>query len=268
MSSLISVTLLLLAGVSPEFLKLNLEGVERTAVIYANPEIRHENGAPLVLAFHGHGGNAKRQAERLAIHEAWPEAIVVYPQGESGIRGRTDLRGVRSGWQMRPGQAGDRDLKFVDALLDEISRRYAVDPTRVYTVGHSNGGRFAAVLWVARPDKFAAFASACGQGGTLINQARPKPVMMIMGERDRLVPIRSQRTSIELARKLLGTDEANASHDGYLTVERGPEGLELVTYIHPRGHSWPNDANPHIVDFFQRHRLESRAGDEGGEAVR
>ncbi len=255
MPALMATAFLLLAGISPDFLTLETGGAERTAVIYANSKAAHENGAPLVLAFHGHGGKAKRQAKRLAIHEAWPEAIVVYPQGESGIRGRTDWRGARSGWQMRPGQVGDRDLRFVDALLDEVSRRYAVDSTRVYAVGHSNGGRFVAVLWVARPDKFAAFASACGQGGTLINQAKPKPVMMIMGERDRLVPIRSQRTSIELARKLLRTDEANAISDPYLTVEHGPDGLELVTYIHPRGHSWPEDATPHIVEFFKRHRL-------------
>lgn len=261
MLSHLALLLTVFAGPAPEEIAMHVENLKRTAVVHAGEAAAGDPGKPLVFAFHGHGGNAKRQARRLAIHEHWPEAVVVYPQGEPGIRGRTDWRGVRSGWQMRPGQADDRDVKFVDALLEEIKHRYSIDPRRVYAVGHSNGGRFAAVLWVMRGETFAAIASACGQGGRLVHRAPPKPVMMIMGESDWIVPIRAQQYSVEAARELLDCDPRKKRRDGYLTLEPGADGLELVTYIHPGGHRWPKEATPHIVEFFKRHRLDETPGE-------
>lgn len=243
------------AAATPVPMTLRVDSIERSAVVYPAVGEIPDAGHPLVLMFHGHGGNAGRQARKHAIHAHWPEAVVVYPQGLPGIPRITDPQGVRSGWQMRPGQAEDRDLHFVDRLLEEIPKRYPIDPARIYAAGHSNGGRFAAVLWSARPDRFAAFASGCGQGGRWIRGAQPKPVMMIMGESDRIVPIRGQLRSVELARELLATNPAVATRDGYLTRENGVDGLELVTYIHPGGHEWPAESTPHLVEFFKRHAL-------------
>lgn len=246
----------------PVDLVLDVGSMERTAVLYPPSGPEPAEGFPLVLMFHGHGGVASRQARRHAIHEFWAESIVVYPQGLPGIRGRTDPRGIRSGWQMRPGQAEDRDLRFVDRLLEEIPRRFPVDANRVYAAGHSNGGRFAAVLWVARPDRFAAIASGCGQGGRLILDAPPKPVMMIMGEADRIVPIRGQLYSVNLARERLRVDPGSARKNGWLSVEKGIDGVELVTYIHPGGHEWPKQATPCMIEFFKRHTLAAPGAED------
>lgn len=242
-------------GAPCETLRLEVGGMKRTAVIFPNRIPAGAGGAPLVLMFHGHGGRAEREGRRAGIHEAWPEAIVVYPQGEPGIAGRTDPRGVRSGWQKWAGEAGDRDLKFVDALMSELKSRYRIDPRRVYAMGHSNGGRFAAVLWAERGGEFAAFCCSAGPGGLLLQRVPPRPVFMVMGRNDLLVPFRSQQASAELARKRLQTDAAMARTEGYLTVEPGPGGVELVTYVHPGGHRWEPGATPHIVEFFKRHAL-------------
>lgn len=245
------------AGVAPacETLRFEIEGMARTAVAFPNRVPAGPRGAPLVLMFHGHGGRAERESRRAGIHEAWPEAIVVYPQGEPGIPGRTDLRGIRSGWQKWPGEAGDRDLKFVDVLLAELRARYRIDPHRIYAMGHSNGGRFAAVLWAERGGEFAAYCCSAGQGGLLLKRVPPRPVFMVMGRNDLLVPFQSQQASAEVARKQLKTDAAKAKTEGYLTVEPGPGDVELVTYVHPGGHRWEPGATPHIVDFFKRHAL-------------
>src|SRR5690242_20377400 len=57
-----------------------LDGVERVATLYV-PESARTRPTPVVFAFHGHGGHAEQFAGKLKLHEAWPDAIVVYPQG-------------------------------------------------------------------------------------------------------------------------------------------------------------------------------------------
>ncbi|MBI4850494.1 MAG: prolyl oligopeptidase family serine peptidase [Acidobacteria bacterium] len=230
-----------------------IEGVERNAIIFPSSRDSSSLGAPLVFVFHGHGGSAKNAAQKFRIHELWPEAVVAYMQGLTGIPGITDPEGKKTGWQKDPGEANDRDLKFVDVALDQILRQYRVDPSKVYALGHSNGGRFTNVIWHERDEKFAAFCSASGQGGTLIPTNTPKSILIIAGENDSLVPYTNQLLSVEATRRLLQTDPSKAVKKGFASIEPGVDGLELGTYLHPGGHEFPQKALPLAVMFFQRH---------------
>jgi polyhydroxybutyrate depolymerase len=109
------------------------------------------------------------------------------------------------------------------------------------------------VLWSSRGDKLAALCSAAGPGGRLIESAAPKPVFIIAGEKDPLVPFQTQQLSIELARKRLKTDQSKAKVNGFERAEPGANDVELGTYIHPGGHEFPVEALPSVVKFFQRH---------------
>lgn len=230
-----------------------VDGVERQALIFANSKPAATAGAPVVFVFHGHGGTAQYAARRFRIHELWPEAVVVYMQGIPGVKGITDDEGTRNGWQKAPGEVGDRDLKFFDAALERIQKKYKTDPNRVYVLGHSNGGRFVNVLWNSRGDKLAALCSAAGPGGILIDKAPPKSVFIIAGEKDPLVPFQTQQNSILRARRLLKTDESKAKVNGLERTEPGVNGSELVTYIHPGGHEVPLEVLPSVISFFKRH---------------
>ena len=227
--------------------------VERQAIVYANSKPTGASGAPVVFVFHGHGGNAQNAARRFRIHELWPEAVVIYMQGIPGVQGITDPEGTRTGWQKNPGELGDRDLKFFDAALELAQKKYKADPNRVYVIGHSNGGRFVNLVWNMRGDKIAALCSAAGPGGRLIASSKPKPVFIIAGEKDPLVPFQTQQNSIELARKLLKADASKAKVEGMLRTEPCVSGTELVTYIHPGGHQFPTEALPSVISFFKRH---------------
>jgi polyhydroxybutyrate depolymerase len=238
---------------NPTTRTFQIDGIERRALIYRNSAAPSSSGAPLVFVFHGHGGNAQAIARKLRVHELWPEAVVLYMQGIPGIRGITDAEGVRNGWQKNPGEAGDRDIKFTDAALVQIQKEFKIDSRRVYAMGHSNGARFVNVLWNTRGDKFAAFCSASGQGGVLIQTAIPKPIFVIAGEKDPLVPFEGQKMSVELIRKKLETSQAKASTNGYLRLEPGKNGTELAAYLHPGGHEFPVEAMPLVVEFFKRH---------------
>ena len=230
-----------------------VDGQRRMALIYPNSATAPKTGAPLLLVFHGHGGRVEGTARRFNLQQLWPEAVVVYLQGLPGVVGITDAEGKLPGWQKNPGELGDRDVKFVDAVLEQIQKQYKTDPQRVYALGHSNGSRFVNVLWKMRGEKFAAFCAASGPGGLMVSGAVPKPIFMIAGEKDQLVPYQGQVMSIEFVRRLLQTDSSKAKTEGYTRTEPGINGTELMTYLHPGGHEFPPEALPLAVQFFQRH---------------
>jgi len=250
---------LLLLAATPADGKLqtfNVDGVQRQAVVYVNMKPAPTAAAPLVFVFHGRGGKAENAAARFKLHEHWPEAVVVYMQGLPGAAGVKDRAGNQLGWQLSPGDQGDRDVKFFDAVLVQIQKQHKTDPDRVYVLGHSNGARFANVLWQVRGDKLAALCSASAQGGRLIRDCKPNSIFMIMGEKDNIVPFNGQRRSIDLVRRVLQTDESKAKTEGLARTEIGKDNTELVIYIHPGGHEFPAAAIPLVVKFFQRHKRE------------
>jgi polyhydroxybutyrate depolymerase len=249
-------TLFLLAALPAEgkLQTFDVEGTRREAIVYANTGKAPASGAALVFVFHGRGGRAERAAERFKLHEHWPEAVVVYMQGLSGSPGANDPAGKRPGWQSLPGEQRDRDAKFFDVVLGELQRQHKIDAARVYLLGHSNGARFANVLWSMRGDKLAALCSSAAQGGRLIRNCKPKSIFMIMGEKDTVAPFAWQRRSVELVRNVLGADSSKAKIEGLMRTEPGSGDTELVTYIHPGGHEYPVEATPLVVRFFQRHR--------------
>lgn len=212
-------------GVSVE---VEAGGLERTGLAFVPEGV---GLAPLVLAFHGKGGSSEGAAKMFKLHEEWPEALVIYPQGLATAN-RLDPEGTRSGWQPRPGDLDDRDLLFVDGLLARYSGAY--DPARVYAMGHSNGGRFTYVLWAARPSVFAALAPSSSSIGPLAKVCVPKPVFVAAGEKDRVVPFQAQLKAFEAIR---GT------------------GAELELHVHPGGHEYRKGTTAPIVEFFKRFTL-------------
>ncbi|MCI0389154.1 MAG: esterase [Acidobacteria bacterium] len=229
-----------------------VDGVERTALFYPNTKPESKTGAPLVLGFHGHGGRAEFVARRWSLQTLWPEAVVIYLQGLPTATSR-DPEGARPGWQIAPGGQNDRDVRFVDAVIEHAQKQYKIDLSRIYAVGHSNGARFANVLWKTRSEKFAAFCSAAAQGGLMIRDAAPRSIFAIAGENDPIVPYDGQARSIEVYRRVLKTDSSKAVTKGYAKIEPGINGTELVTYLHPGGHEFPQDALLVVVEFFKRH---------------
>ncbi|MBE7517405.1 MAG: esterase [Chloracidobacterium sp.] len=228
----------------------NVDGVQRKAIIFAGAG--KTKSSPVVFFFHGHGGNADFAARRFRFHDAWKDAIVVYMEGIPGVGLITDKEGVKNGWQNAPGTAGDRDLKFFDAVLKQLHKDYKVDDKRVYAAGFSNGARFVYVLWAARGDKFAAFCAVAAPGGRLIQNAAPRSIWVSMGENDPIVPIRSQKASLNLVEELLDIDVRKGVSKGDTVTYKGRNDTELAVQIRKAGHQFPTDSISDIVAFFKR----------------
>ncbi len=241
----------LTCAAEPQEMTCNVDGVQRTALIYA-PATAKANPAPVVFVFHGHGGNARNAERSFHIETEWPEALVVYMQGLPTVGQLTDPKGERNGWQSAAGDNGDRDLKFFDAVLAQLKQDFKIDASHMFSTGHSNGGGFTYLLWLTRGDVLAAVAP-CAAVGKYAAQLKPKPVMHIAGEKDPLVKYAWQERMMAEVRKIDGCSATGESWDKDCTLYPSAQGTPVVTFIHQGGHIVPASAPALIVKFFKQH---------------
>lgn len=232
-----------------------VDGVKREALVVP-PAMQAGTPAPVVFAFHGHGGSMQNSARKFNMENLWPEALLVCMQGLN-TPGKFDPSGERAGWQKYVGDQGDRDLKFFDQVLATLKKEYSIDEKRVYATGHSNGGGFTYVLWAARGDVFAAVAPSAGGAGGKIAALRPLPAMHIAGENDERVPYETQKRAMAAIRTLNGCkDEGEPwATAGTLvgTLYSSDSGTPFVSVVYPGGHAFPSEAPDLIVKFFKNH---------------
>lgn len=233
----------------------DVDNVKREALIYAPAKktegTKIEAKLPLVFDFHGHGGTAKHAARTHHIHETWPEAVVVYMQGVPTPGKLTDPEGKKTGWQSGPGDQGDRDLKFFDAVLASMKADYPIDESRIYSTGHSNGGGFTYLLWAKRGETFAAFAPVAAAAGVYFLEAKPKPMFHAASEKDPLVKIEMQQRVIDRVKKMNDTDAKGEEWAKGCLKYSSKNGPPVVIYLHDEGHKYPETTPELIVKFFQ-----------------
>jgi len=240
-----------------------VDGEKREALVFA-PTTDMAVKRPLVLAFHGHGGNMQGAAQLMHIHTAWPEAIVVYPQGLTHRPSPIDQQGNRTGWQVEANQSaggvGNKDLDFFDAMLARIQQKYLVDDRRVYATGFSNGAVFSYLLWAERNKVIAAIGEVAGRLWDSEHLTEPRPLLAIGGLADTTDPFTMQAASIETARQ---ADHATSNGQD-CPAPNGATGTKCTffpsttqtpvkTLIHSGAHLYPTWAPSEIVKFFKNH---------------
>jgi polyhydroxybutyrate depolymerase len=230
----------------------SVDGVAREALIHIPAEATIGEASPVVFAFHGHGGTMQQASRNFPIHELWPEAIVVYPQGLPTRGPLVDPDGKLPGWQGLAGIEGDRDLKFFDAMLASLRTEFSVDDKRIYATGHSNGGLFTYLLWAERGDVFAAFAPSSALLMRGAQKFQPKPVLHIGSPQDPLVKFSWQERMIDYVLRVDGCGPRQPDTIGY-TAYPSPTGADVATYLHTGGHRYPAAAPELIVKFFHAH---------------
>jgi polyhydroxybutyrate depolymerase len=227
----------------------SIDGVTREALVYV-PASAKTTPAPVIFAFHGHGGTMGYAERKFSYHTLWPEAIVVYPQGLPTAGKLIDPQGKMAGWQFAAGDYDDRDVKFFDAMLASLRQEYRVDNQRIFVTGHSNGGGFSYLLWATRGDQIAAVAPCAAAAIQILGKLKPKPVFHLAGENDPLVKFAWQKTTIDAVLKI-NQCEAGQRLDDCCTLYPSKIGAPVVTYIHSGHHEVPPDAPAKIVKFFK-----------------
>ena len=145
---------------------------------------------PVVIAFHGGGGNPESMVKLSGLSEKSDEAgfIVVYPFGTGRLENQllTFNGGGCCGYAM---ENKIDDVAFTRALLDDLATVVKVDADRVFATGLSNGGIVSHFVASELSDRIAAIAPV---GGPLMidapNAKRPVPVMHFHGTADAFAP--------------------------------------------------------------------------------
>jgi polyhydroxybutyrate depolymerase len=110
---------------------ITVNGVERTYVL-VSPKTPDSVTRPLVLAFHGDGGDGPGMRAAYPIETVSSDAaIVAYPSGKKGF-----------GWDLFSPNSYNPDIAFVTALINSLKSRFTIDASRIFAVGFSSGGFF------------------------------------------------------------------------------------------------------------------------------
>ena len=227
--------------------------MRRDALVFAPQATQGAAKHPLVIAFHGHGGDMQSTSARMHIQTLWPQAIVVYPQGVNTST-RLDPAGTKSGWQGKAGDFGDRDLRLFDAIVATMKRSYRVDKRRIYATGFSNGAVFSLLLWAERAKTIAAVGEVAGRLDPSETLTSARALLAVAGRRDTVAPFAVQKQTIQLARQVNRTTGAGIPCDRYCTFYPSRNGpVPVKTFIHPGGHVYPDWAPTEIVRFFKSH---------------
>lgn len=158
------------------------DGMSRVYRVHVPQRYVATSPAPLLLAFHGGGGDmnymATDQYYGLISKSESEGFVVVFPNGFSPF-----ASGKFATWNAGTCCAGARDNKvddvgFVRAIIDRLVNQLSIDRNRIYATGMSNGGLMAYRLACEMADTFKAIASVAGTDNTI--SCRPKNPISIL----------------------------------------------------------------------------------------
>ncbi len=171
--------------------------------------------------------------------ERWPLLLFLHGAGERGVDlERVKLHGppkqIAAGQELpfivvAPQVAEGRiwSTSFLDALLEEVTERYAVDRDRIYLTGLSMGGFGVWALAMEYPDRFAALVPISG-GGMISGACGLKgvPIRAFHGAHDEIIPVFLTRVLVERLRECGGdarlTVYPDAGHDAWTRTYDDP----------------------------------------------
>ena len=176
---------------------LEVNGMQREAIVYVPELAAGASEAPVVLMLHGTSGDGEKffnisgwvqKADEVGLIAVFPTALVHCLHKDEDGDGAFEKRQVTTKWA--DGKLGDPeslplctaaelgelgtkqreaadhpladDLAFFDALLTRLEADYSIDRKRIYVSGFSNGAGMSSRLIAERSTRFAAGAASAG----------------------------------------------------------------------------------------------------------
>ncbi|MBM4156159.1 MAG: hypothetical protein FJ221_14210 [Lentisphaerae bacterium] len=166
--------------------------LQRRYLVHVPPGYDAAKATPVVIAFHGGGGNPASMVRLSGLNAKSDAAgfIVAYPYGTGRLENQflTFNAGGCCGYAM---ENKIDDVGFTRALIDDLATVVTLDTNRVFATGLSNGGIMAHYLASELSDRIAAIAPV---GGPLMMDAcRPRRAVSVMhfhGTGDEFAPFK------------------------------------------------------------------------------
>jgi polyhydroxybutyrate depolymerase len=146
--------------------------------------------APLVLLLHGYTSSGAVQLGYFGFADVAEEQdiLVAYPDGTVDGNGNPFWNATDACCDLE--DAGVDDVAYLTAVLDDVAENYAVDPARVFVIGHSNGGFMSHRMACDRADRIAAIASLAGAtwaDPALCQPSEPVAILEVHGDNDNTI---------------------------------------------------------------------------------
>ena len=142
--------------------------------------------APLVMMLHGYGSYGQEQESYLQLTPQSERAgfIYVYPDGTTDDRGKRFWNATDACCSIT---RGPDDAEYLSELISTIQGAYRIDPSRVYLIGHSNGGFMSFRMACSHADQVTAIVSLAGAtyaDSSRCHPSEPVSVLAIHGTAD------------------------------------------------------------------------------------
>lgn len=206
---------------------LEMEGLTREWWEYVPETVRRAGApAPLVVCMHGRGMDGGSFFDICAMNSVAEERgfIAVFPTASLFQQKPNGVTNV-SLWDERD-YTGEKDVRFIRAMIADIQSRRAVDSSRIYACGQSSGGHMSAVLGGSASDLFAAVAPWSAMGAmedpTPILPEHKMPYLVLYGDMDPGMAGKGEEPG-SLAPNTAAYRDALISH-----MELNPEPLQYV----------------------------------------
>ena len=231
-----------------ERIAITVDGATRHYLLHRPP---HADGPrPLVLVFHGMGGQGAR-VERLSRFSAIGDqagVIIAYPEGEEGTW--RVLRDPRT------------EITFTRAVVADIAARTPVDQRRIFAAGISNGAMMSAALGCFAPDLVAGVGLVSGGYVSPCRNNPHVPAILFNGTADATLPIQGGRLMMPVrdfaaawgsGAGCQASAEALPARPGARVERFACGGAEAVFWTIPGGaHVWPGEPGaPPVPDATQ-----------------
>lgn len=162
-------------------------GKTRAYYLYVPSTVKPESPVPLIVMLHGSGRVGMSLVEKWKDLAKKENFIIAGPDSSS-----------TQGWAM-PQDGPD----FLRDLVEELKKKYPINPRRVYLFGHSAGAIFALEISLLESEYFAATAVHAGalapDDREWIQLARRKiPMFIQVGDSDQSFPLKAVRATRDL----------------------------------------------------------------------
>ena len=171
---------------------LEFGGLTRIYRVHVPANYLPSKPAPMLLAFHGGGGNMDYQADDkyfgLVSKSEQVGYIAVFPNGYSPLKS-----GKLATWNAGNCCAGARDkniddVGFIRQVIKNLKGQLNIDPNRIFATGMSNGALFSYRLACEMADTIRAIASVAGSDGMSgCTPSRPVSILEIHAKNDEMV---------------------------------------------------------------------------------
>src|SRR5262249_44159958 len=161
---------------------------------------------PLMLALHGLGSNPQQiMRYRGLTDEAEKHGFIVAAPMGYNSSGWYGAKGPKAGKKTVPENLSELSEKDVMNGLAIVPKEFNIDAERIYLMGHSMGGGGTWHLGLKHPDLWAGLAPiapAVFRPAEEVEKIKHIPVILIQGDKDKLVPVAGARRWAEQMKKL------------------------------------------------------------------